>query len=185
MDDESLLLAIGNGDHGAFRTLMERHGAIALAVAVRVTGSQRDAEEIVQDSFLKVWTAAARWDPQGGAKFSTWLYRVVMNSCLDRKRRAPMLPMDDVAEPEDTRPGGLEHYTGSQARALVAEALESLPERQRAAVSLCYFGEVGGQEAADSLDISLSALESLLVRGRRALRDFFARRGLETMGDVL
>lgn len=185
MDDEQLLLAIGRGDHGAFRTLMERHGALALALAMRMTGSQTDAEEIVQDSFLKVWTMAGRWDPQGGAKFSTWLYRVVMNACLDRKRRAPMMAMDAIPEPEDDTPDGLEHYTGSQARALVAEALGGLPDRQRAALALCYFGEVSGQEAADSLEITLSALESLLVRGRRALRDFFARRGLNRMGDLL
>ncbi len=164
---------------------MERHGTLALALAVRMTGSQPDAEEIVQDSFLKVWNLAARWDPQGGAKFSTWLYRVVMNACLDRKRRAPMVGMDEVPEPEDDALSGLEQYTGAQARTLVAEALHSLPERQRAALTLCYFGEVSGQEAADSLEITLSALESLLVRGRRALRDFFARRGLNRMGDLL
>lgn len=185
MDDESLISAIGKGDHGAFRTLMERHGPVALAVAVRIVGSQQDAEEIVQETFLKVWAAAARWDPQGGARFSTWLYRVVTNACLDRKRRAPMLPMDNVAEPETSSPSSLEQCSGAQARELVAEALASLPDRQRAAVSLCYFGEIGGQEAADSLDITLSALESLLVRGKRGLRDFFARKGLEKMGDVL
>lgn len=185
MDDQPLLLAIGRGDHEAFRILMERHGALALALAIRVTGSRQDGEEVVQEAFLRVWSAAARWDPQGGARFRTWLYRVVLNLCLDRKRRAPMLPIDEIAEPADGSPTGLEQYTGQQARSLVAAALASLPERQRAAMSLCYFGEVSGQEAADSLDISLSALESLLVRGRRALRDFFARRGLDNMGDVL
>jgi RNA polymerase sigma-70 factor (ECF subfamily) len=185
IDDQTLLLAVGRGDHRAFRALMERHGAFALALALRVCGSHQDAEEIVQEAFLRVWSVAERWDPEGGARFSTWLYRVVMNLCLDRKRRPAPVPVEDAPEPVDCGPSGLEHYTGEQARLLVAEALASLPERQRAAMSLCYFGEVSGQEAADSLDISLSALESLLVRGRRALRDFFARRGLEKVGDVL
>lgn len=108
-----------------------------------------------------------------------------MNLCLDRKRRAPMAALDDVAEPADSSPNGLESCTTDQARDLVAAALAQLPDRQRAAVSLCYYGEVSCQEAADALDISLSALESLLVRGRRGLRDYFARRGLEKMGDVL
>lgn len=185
MDDQALLSAIGRGDHEAFEVLMARHGALALALAVRMTGAQQDAEEIVQEAFLRVWSTAERWDPQGGARFTTWLYRVVMNLCLDRKRRALMLPIEDIAEPVDGSPTGLEAASGHQAQRLVAEALASLPERQRAAIALCYFGEIGGQEAADSLDISLSALESLLVRGRRALRDFFARRGLGKMGDLL
>lgn len=184
MDDESLLLAIGRGDHQSFAALMQRHGAFAMTLAMRMTGNAQDAEEVAQEAFLRVWSAAERWQP-GGARFTTWLYRVVMNLCLDRKRRAPMLPMDDVAEPTDPAPGGLDMCAGDQARSLVQDALASLPDRQRAAVSLCYYGDVSCQEAADTLEVSLSALESLLVRGRRGLRDFFARRGLEKMGDVL
>ncbi|NFV79661.1 RNA polymerase sigma factor [Magnetospirillum aberrantis SpK] len=184
MDDESLLAAIGRGDPTAFATLMERHGAFAMTLAIRMTGNIQDAEEVAQEAFLRVWSVAARWNP-GGARFTTWLYRVVMNLCLDRKRRAPMAALDDVAEPADTAPDGLERCASDQARELVAEALATLPDRQRAAVSLCYYGEVSCQEAAEALDISLSALESLLVRGRRGLRDYFTRRGLEKMGDVL
>ncbi|MCR6632550.1 MAG: RNA polymerase sigma factor [Magnetospirillum sp.] len=184
MDDESLLLAVGRGDHRAFAALMERHGAFALALAMRMTGNPQDAEEVAQEAFLRVWSMAGRWRP-GGARFTTWLYRVVVNLCLDRKRRAPMLALDDVAEPADPTPSGLDSCAAGQAHMLVAAALAALPGRQRAAVSLCYFGEVSCQEAADSLEISLSALESLLVRGRRALRTYFARRGLKKTGDVL
>lgn len=184
MDDESLLLAIGRGDHRAFAALMERHGAFAMTLAIRMTGNSQDAEEIAQEAFLRVWSVAERWTP-GGARFTTWLYRVVMNLCLDRRRRLPMMAMDDVAEPADPGPSGLDNCTSDQARDLVAAALASLPDRQRAAVSLCYYGEVSCQEAAEALDVSLSALESLLVRGRRGLRDYFARIGLERMGDVL
>lgn len=155
-----------------------------MTLAVRMTGNVQDAEEVAQDAFLRVWSAAERWSP-GAARFTTWLYRVVMNLCLDRKRRAPMLAMDDVVEPADEGPSGLDACSTDQARGLVAAALASLPDRQRAAVALCYYGEVSCQEAADTLDVSLSALESLLVRGRRGLRDYFTRRGLEKMGDVL
>lgn len=169
----------------AFAALMERHGARALALALRMTGTAQDAEDVAQEAFLRVWAAAMRWNPDGGARFTTWLYRVVVNLCLDRKRRAPMQDLDSVPEPADSSISSFERYGRGQASALVAEALATLPERQRAAVSLCYFGEVSCQEAADCLEISLSALESLLVRGRRSLRDHFARRGLRKMGDVL
>lgn len=185
MDDDSLLAAIGRGDHQAFAALMTRHGPFAMTLAMRMTGRQPEAEEITQEAFLRVWSAAGRWQPGGGARFTTWLYRVVMNLCLDRKRRAPMLGIDEVAEPADPSPSSTEVLGRAQARDLVAEALATLPERQRAAVALCYFGDVSCQEAADCLEISLSALESLLVRGRRALRAHFARRGLTRMGDLL
>lgn len=185
MDDTALLAAVADGDHRAFGILMDRHGPRALALAVRMTGSRQDAEDILQEAFLRVWRHAGRWDPSGGARFSTWLYRIVLNLCLDRKRRAPMASLDDSVEPEDPSPDGLELYSGEQARVLVQEALQSLPERQRAALSLCYFGNVSGQDAAESLEVSVSALESLLVRGRRALRAFFTKRGLDRLGDVL
>lgn len=156
-----------------------------MRLAIRMTGNGPDAEEVAQEAFLRVWSTAARWDANGGAQFTTWLYRVVMNLCLDGKRHAAMLDLDEVEEPADLGPGGLEFCANRQASNLVAEGLAGLPERQRAAMSLCYFGEVSCQDAADSLEISVSALESLLVRGRRALRDFFARRGLNKIGDVL
>lgn len=184
-DDVALLAAIGAGQQDAFATFMARHGPMALRLALRMTPTRQDAEDTVQDAFLRVWRHAGAWSPNGGARVTTWFYRIVMNLCLDRRRRAPMAALEDIAEPEDPSPGGLEHYSGAQARFLVREALDALPERQRAAVALCYFEEVSGQDAAKALNVSVSALESLLVRGRRSLRAFFVRRGLDTSGDLL
>ena len=83
-DDGLLLGAVAQGDHRAFRLLMQRHLPRVLRVAQRMTRNPDDADEIAQEAFLKVWTGASRWRPDGQAQFKTWLYRVVINQCIDR-----------------------------------------------------------------------------------------------------
>jgi RNA polymerase sigma-70 factor (ECF subfamily) len=183
--DDDLLLCIAEGDQRAFRLLMQRHGKPMLALAQRVTGSSDDADEIVQESFLKVWRTAERWEVGGAASFSTWFYRVVLNACLDRKRRAPMAPLEDAGEPVDPSPDGVDLALLRQRRDVILAALDELPGRQREAVWLCYFGDVSVPEAARILGMTLSALEALLVRGRRGLKRSLTRMGIDSVGDIL
>ena len=183
--DDDLLQAIAQGDQLAFRRLMERHAKPMLALAQRLTGSAEDADEVVQEAFLKVWRLAGRWEVGGAAAFSTWFYRVVFNACLDRRRRAPMAPLEDAGEPVDPAPIGYETAQEKQRRLAIVSALDELPERQRKAVWLYYFGEVSGPQAAETLDMSLSALEALLVRGRRSLKKALIKRGIVSIGDIL
>jgi len=183
--DDDLLLSIAEGSQRAFRLLMQRHARPMLALAQRVTGSAEDADEIVQESFLKVWRLAKKWEVGGAASFSTWFYRVVLNACLDRKRRLPMAPLEDAGEPVDPSPDGSDCALTRQRRSVLLAALNQLPDRQKQAVSLCYFGEVSGPEAAKILDMSLSALEALLVRGRRGLKKSLMKHGISSVGDIL
>lgn len=183
-DDRALLMAISQGDHRAFHALMDRHMAFVLRLAQRVAGNRDDADEIAQDAFLKVWTLGPRWRHDGEALFKTWLYRVVVNLCLDRKRRKPTLPLEDAGDPTDPAPDSLEQVSTAETARLVAQAIEELPPRQRDAITLCYYTGVNGAKAASLLDVSLPALESLLVRGRRALRLRLTGLGaLDTIGD--
>jgi len=170
-DDGRLLEAIAQGDHRAFRLLMERHLPRALRVAQRITRNADDADEIAQEAFLKVWTGASRWRPDGQAQFKTWLYRVVVNQCIDRKRRVAPLPLEAAGDPQADEPSSFDQVSAQETARLVSQALDDLPDRQKAAISLCHFGEFSSAEAAKVLDVSVSAIESLLVRGRRALRD--------------
>lgn len=183
--DDDLLQRIADGDRAAFAQLMERHARPMLMLAQRVLGRVEEADEIVQDSFLKVWTQAGRWQVDGGAKFSTWFYRVVLNACLDRKRRKQPVGLEEAGDPADDRPGGLDVAVARQRSRLVGAALADLPERQRAALSLFYFSGLSGREAAEVLDLSVSATEALLSRGKQALRKALARRGVTGLGDVL
>ncbi len=183
--DDDLLLAIATGDQLAFRRLMERHAKQMLALAQRLTGSADDADEVVQEAFLKVWRLSGRWEVNGAAAFSTWFYRVVFNACLDRKRRTPMAPLEEAGVPVDPGPIGFETAQSKQRRDAIVAAIDHLPKRQKEAVWLYYFGEVSGPQAAEILGMSLSALEALLVRGRRGVKKALIKRGILSLGDIL
>ncbi len=183
-DDDALLLAIAAGSRTAFRQMMERHAAPMLRLAGRTLANPADADEVVQEAFLKVWTLAAQWQPDGAAKFSTWLYRVVLNLCIDRHRRPATTSLDGIDEQADAAPNGLDQAMGQQSRRLVHAALAELPSRQQAALTLYYFGEVSGPEAARILQMSIASLESLLLRGRRSLKKALGRRGIIEFGDM-
>ena len=157
----------GRGDRDAAARLIARHAPKLLSVARRMVGGE--AEDAVQEVFLRLWTHAARWQP-GQARFETWLYRVMLNQCYDRLRRRSTQPLEAAAEIADDAPlpdSGLDETVQAGE---VARAVDGLPERQKAAILLCHFQECSNIEAAEIMGISVEALESLLARGRRTLR---------------
>jgi RNA polymerase sigma-70 factor (ECF subfamily) len=178
--DEELVALIGGGDRRAYHILVERHGRRVLGLARRMMRNLAEAEDVSQDAFLRVWQKAGEWQPRG-ARFTTWLYRVVMNLCLDRKRRPTMAPIEAAGDPADGRPDAEAILAKSQRDRQVAAALQALPERQRAALVLSYYEGLNNAEAAGVLELSVSALESLLVRARRALRQELQSCGVETV----
>jgi len=184
-DDDELLELTAAGNRDAFQTLMERHVKSMLVLAQRVSGNSDDAEELVQDAFLKVWTQAPKWRRDGAALFSTWLYRVVLNGCLDRRRRPVWTGLDEAAELADTAPGAAHHLAQRQNRVILQDSMAAIPERQRAALYLHYFSEISAPQAAQVLDISVPAMEALLIRGKRALKKELIRRGVSDLGDMI
>jgi RNA polymerase sigma-70 factor, ECF subfamily len=177
--DDALMRRAGHGDKTAFAILVRRHLARVTALAQRIVGNRSEAEEIVQEAFLRCWQKAPDWraandrtqDARAGtAQFATWLYRVLVNLCLDRRRRPQALGIEAAEEVADSASGAFEHTAQGETIRRVQAALADLPERQRAALALCYFEGLGNIEAAAVLQVSIGALESLLVRGRRALR---------------
>jgi RNA polymerase sigma-70 factor (ECF subfamily) len=167
--DEELMRRIAKGDERAFRLLAPRYVARAIALARRITGNEADAEEIVQDAFLRVWVNAPRWRPQ--AAFRTWFYRIVFNLALNRRRRAPFLPLTAAGDPPDPATGANERIERDEIDQAVAAAIAALPARQRAAIALTYDEELTNAEAAVVLGTSVAGVESLLVRAKRALRE--------------
>jgi RNA polymerase sigma-70 factor, ECF subfamily len=169
--DEQLMSRIAAGDQAAFRCFARRHVARSLAVAQRISGNSCDAEEIVQDALLRVWQHAAEWI-RGEAKVTTWLYRVVVNLAIDhlRRNRQRFVAMDEAGDPVDPAPSAQMLAEGRQLEAMMNAAITALPTRQRVALTLCYFEAMDCAEAAQIMQISVSAMESLLVRGRRTLR---------------
>jgi RNA polymerase sigma-70 factor (ECF subfamily) len=174
--DAELLRAIAGGDRGAFDRLSRRHLDRAYGVALRMTGSRADAEDVVQDVFLRLWLKPDAWRP-GQAQFSTWLYRVVVNRCLDLKRRPKGTDLDAVEEPQDPDANAEESLIETERGKALESAVAELPERQRAAIVLTYTAGLRNAEAAATLEISVKAFEALLVRAKRELRDRLAGQG--------
>ncbi|WP_114393182.1 RNA polymerase sigma factor [Oleisolibacter albus] len=168
--DDQLLARIAEGDRAAFARLARRHTPKALSVAQRILGSAAEADEVVQEAWIRVWTRAGTWRPDGTARFSTWLHRIVVNLCLDRRRRPAFAGMEEAPDLPDPSPDAPALLDQAQQARLVGEALRDLPDRQRAALSLCYYEDLSAAEAGRVLGLSVSAVESLLARARRALR---------------
>jgi len=174
MDDEALLARMKQDDAAAYRMLVERHVDRAYAIALRVLGNQADAEDVAQECLVKVWTHRQTWQ-DGKAKFSTWLYRVVVNRCIDLRRRPTSECIDDVPEPMDDEADSVTTIHRGQVYGKLSDAMGRLPEQQRLALTLSYFDDLGNSEIAEIMQTTVSAVESLLKRGRQALRDKLRR----------
>jgi RNA polymerase sigma-70 factor (ECF subfamily) len=174
--DAELLQAIAGGDRAAFDRLSRRHLDRAYGVALRMTGSRADAQDVVQDVFLRLWQRPDAWRP-GQAQFSTWLYRVVVNRCLDLKRRPRGTDLDSVEEPQDPDANAEDSLLDAERNRALDSAVNQLPERQKAAIVLTYTAGLRNAEAASAMEISVKAFEALLVRAKRELRDYLAGQG--------
>src|SRR5947209_841757 len=148
--DHDLMARTAQGDGRAFRMLAQRHAGRALGLARRMLGNEALAEEIVQDALLRVWTNAPRWRPE--AAFRTWLYRVVVNLCLNARRRAPDLPLDAADDVADVRPRADAQLERHERDQRLSTAIEALPPRQRAAIALTFQEGLSNAEVAAVLD---------------------------------
>lgn len=170
-DDAALMRQCAQGSQRAFQKLMQRHLARTVRLAARMLGSDAHAEDVAQESFIRVWRHAPSWEDGGEAKFTTWHYKIVLRLCIDQKRKNRFVALDDVPEMADEKAGAQAGLELREKRERVKNALQELPERQRAAVVLSFYDELSNQETADALGVSVKAVESLLVRGRRALKE--------------
>lgn len=175
--DDALLVLYANGDPAAAAELMQRLAPRALGVALRVLGNQAEAEDITQEAMMRLWRMAPDWQP-GQAKVSTWLYRVVMNLCIDLKRRKGNghVDLDAIPEPPDPASSAAEQLQDLARQDALQQALMQLPERQRQAVVLRHLEELTNPEISGIMEISVEAVESLTARGKRALAKHLAGR---------
>lgn len=185
IDDPDLadLRRAAEGDQAAYGRIVSRNIDAITRVAERMLGSRAEAEDVAQDVLLRGWRQTGSWR-SGEARFSTWLHRVALSRCTDRLRARRESALDDSPELVDRSPppeaGLQQHSVALRVRA----ALGQLAERQRAAVVLCHFEEMTNIEAAAALEVSVDALESLLARGRRALRVALMPERAALIGDL-
>lgn len=167
--DGELVRRVGEGDVHAIEALVARKLPRMTALAQRLLGDQAEAEDVVQDLFVRVWKSAAAWRP-GAAKFDTWMHRVAYNLCTDRLRKRREVPLPESWDAPDPQPLADAGISAEQQSDAVGRALAALAPRQREAIVLTYYQELPNREAAALMGIGVDALESLLARGRRALK---------------
>jgi RNA polymerase sigma-70 factor, ECF subfamily len=167
--DLSEIRAIAAGDSAAFRRLIEREAPRLVRFAYGMLGSLDEAEDVVQDTLIRLWENAASWTPD--ARIGTWLHRVCYNRAIDAlRRRRPVADesaLEDLADDTDTADAAMMR---AETILSVRDAIERLPGRQRTAVLLFHFQDFSQRDAASVMGISEDAFESMLARARRQLK---------------
>lgn len=154
--------SLSEGDPRALGGMFELYGERVFRFAYRILGNRAEAEDVTAETFLRVMRRSA--DLRADAAFSTWLFRIARNLCIDRMRQQRLVEL-----PSDARYSGTEERT--TLRVTVQQALADLPIEYREPVVLCDVEELSARQASEILKISVPALKSRLYRGRRALRD--------------
>jgi len=167
MQDEELMLAVGRGNLQAFEQIVRRYQKSAWNTAYRFLGQSSEAEDMVQDAFLKILNAAPRYRPS--AAFQTYFYRVLIRLCLDRIRKKLPIQTDNFPESPNPEPNPPELLINHERSHAVRTALADLPPNQRIAIILKYYQSFSYNQIALALDISEKAVERLLARGRASL----------------
>ncbi len=172
--DEELMKLIQAHDHAAFSELVMRHSERFYALSYRTLFNQVDAEDIVQDSFLKLWQNPSLWQAKRGVKFTTWFYRIIINACYDRNKKKSSQELSLNDQEIDIAVIGLAAIENpNQSLSDIEIALKALPERQRVALNLCFYEGLTNQQAADVMQVKLKALQSLIMRAKTTLKAQF------------
>lgn len=182
--DEGLMAHIQKGDHQAFAALVRRHSDRFYGLAWRLLGNDAEADDVVQDAFLKLWAQPDMFRRDAGVKFTTWFYRVVSNMALDKLRGHKRWTGPEVLE-SLTDKGKLsdQEYEDKQMQKLMAQAVNELPERQKLALTLCFYEGLSVAEAAQVIGVGDKAVESLLMRAKSGLKNDLTRKGVITRPD--
>jgi RNA polymerase sigma-70 factor (ECF subfamily) len=179
--DAALMLRVKQGDTAAFTTLVEKYKQPVMNLAWRTLRDETEAEDLAQNVFVQAWKSAHRY--QATAKFSTWLFTIARNLCLNEIRRRVRHPAESLAQTRDDSDeqplyqvvdkrisAAPEEMLRGELERKVDEALLALPENQRTALGLCRQEELSYEEIAVVLGCSLSATKSLIHRARETLK---------------
>lgn len=175
--DAEILDEVRGGNTRAYALLVDRHKDRALTLALRFVGNSQEAEELVQDAFLKAYRNLGQF--RGEARFGTWFYRILYNLCMTRIRRRMSAPamvdvndesVLDVLPAEDDSAGPEERLESSDLLRFLSLEVDALPPQYKSAVTLYYVQEMSYEEIAGVMDIPLGTVKTCLFRGRHLLK---------------
>lgn len=171
-EDTQLMLEFKNGNISAFENLFKKYKRIVLNIIYRYLGNSSEAEDLAQEVFLKIYFGAKKYEPLSA--FSTWLYRITANLCLDtiRKKKSAELP-ENVP---DLSLGPEQEYKKKKLEELVKNALDRLSPNERIAVILARYENKNMKEIAEIMNVSVSAVKSILHRAKFKLKDYLEPR---------
>jgi RNA polymerase sigma-70 factor (ECF subfamily) len=170
-DDELLIRLIQEGKHEAFAEIVNRQSKRFYNIAYRLIFNKNEAEDIVQEAFLKLWEKRLFWDKSKEAKFTTWFYKVVVNLCLDHNRKKKTEPLSEDIQLVDKQQGQDVLLQEKQKQVMLKRFIQELPERQQLALNLCFYEGLSNQEAAEIIGVNLKALQSLVMRAKMTLKE--------------
>ena len=171
-DDQKLIESITNGDTKAYTQLVNRYKDLVFTLALRMLKHREEAEEVAQDTFIKVFKSLDKF--KGDSKFSTWIYKVTYNTCLDRIKKNKK-HLQDVAIDEftfnklDTIDNALENIIKEEKSVLIKECINKLPEDSSALLTLFYFEELSLDEISKIINIEANTVKVKLFRARKKL----------------
>ena len=171
--DEALLALAAREDERALAELYDRYGRVAYGLALRIVRDQALAEDAVQEAFLTVWKTAGSFRSDK-AKPSTWILTLVHRRAVDvvrREERRRAAPLEGTEEPDERALAADEEIALSDRRRLVQEALRQLPDEQREALELAYYGGLTQSELADRLGVPLGTVKSRMFAALARLRE--------------
>lgn len=176
LDERKLIERASGGDAAAFNRLLEAHERRMYAVALRMCGNREDAQDCLQEAMLRVYRAMGSF--KGQSSFSTWVYRITMNTCLDelrKKKNKQATSLDSLLDtgwsPSDDSSAPEKHAVQNEVRKCLHDAIRELPEDMRSAVVLRDIHGLSYEEIAQSLDINVGTIKSRISRGRGKLRE--------------
>jgi RNA polymerase sigma-70 factor (ECF subfamily) len=185
LTDESLMERVRKHDHQAFSVLVQRRADMFYAAAYRMVMNREEAEDIVQEAFVKLWHKPKIWKAGKQAKFTTWFYRIVMNLCIDHmrknNRKNHTVLNDDISREEPLQD---QEFIKSEEQKFLHEALQQLPENQLMALNLCFYEGFSNKEAAEIMDVNIKGLESLLMRAKNKIKDTLIHKGIIKQEEV-
>lgn len=180
--DAALMTRIAQRDTAAFDFLCTQHLDRAYRSAAALLGGSAHAEDIAQEAFIRLWKQAPNW--KATAQVSTWLHRVIYNLCIDKLRHDTRYSDSEMPEQIDTTPTPIDQHIQKEQSEMVLQALSQLPTRQRLAIVMVHYEESTNIEAAERMEISVDALESLLARARKRLKEILTPQRSNLYGDV-